>query len=309
MGRAAMPTIDLRSCRLALLVLFAAFCAGACASNGKGAKSLTPESELPEDYAGAWRAWYEDSEAWPDWRPRVAADPQLANFFTDNLIRVMVRHYDRSVIKKAGEMPGLFERSQRELLFLEESAAPKLVELIFVGDSVVSRLCVDLLLRMKSPSVTASVAQRLDSPEPEDRRRAAEWLGSLPHAGKAEESVWVSLSKVATSDPEWFVRAQAALAIGDRSLATGSLDRARAPLSQALSDSDEVVVKSACRALATNGDVRAVPAVINLLDRLERSNTDLALMMAGQHCLTELTGVPGPNESGVWRAWWRENRP
>lgn len=293
---------------LASLVLLGALLPACSSTTSSKSENLTPESELPPDYAAAWRAWYEADESWAEWRPRVAEDERFANFFTDNLLRVMVTHYEHSGLSKRGDLPGLFERSQRELIFLEDHSGPKVVELGFVADSIVARLCFELLLRMDDGRWTLLVAEKLASEDMESRRRAAEWLKQLPHAADGEERVW-ELLDIASRDPEWSVRAQVAVAVGDRSLAYGSLDRARPLLSRALADDDPLVVKSACRGFATNLDRRAVPAVINLLDRLDRTTRDPVLLAAGQECLTYLTGIPGPNAPGVWRAWWRENRP
>ncbi|MFT7670213.1 MAG: hypothetical protein ACI8X5_002921 [Planctomycetota bacterium] len=257
----------------------------------------------------AWKAWYRDAPDWPEWRPQVQADAHFSSFFTDNLIRVMVRSYDQSAISSAGQKAGLFERSRRELHYLQASSGPKLVELLMVGDSVVSFLAGDVLMRIDNAEWTLPVAQKLLNPEPEDRRRAAALLGKLPFAGPDEDRVWELLEEVADGDEEWFMRAQAQNTVGLRSLMTGRLDRARPILSKGLNDQDDSVVQATCQALRINRDVRTIPALINLLERVNRAGGDPVLLLAGQSCLRSLTGVEQDLPPDRWRDWWRENRP
>jgi len=293
---------------LAMAAILACGLAACGATDGSRAPRLTPEAELPEDYATAWRAWYEEDASWSSWRSRVEADDGLRDFFTDNLIRVLLLHYGNADLSRAGDLPGPFERARRELLHLSESSGPKLVELGFVGDPVVARLCLELLAEIDDARWTLAVAARLEEGEQEERRRAAEWLASLPHAGAEEERVWQALEGAVLGDEAWSVRAQAVLAVGERALATGALDRGRALLTRALSDEDPLVVRSALRALAASRDRRAFPAVLNLLERLERDGAELALLSAAQRCLGTLSGLGRPRSSADWRRWWAENR-
>lgn len=279
------------------------------ACNGPGGEELTPESELPPDYAGAWRAWYRDDPSWPAWRERVPRDERLADFFVDNLLRVMVKHYDHAAITRAGQLPGLFERSRRELLFLRERSAPVLVELIFEADQVVSFLAGDLLVEIDDGRWTLPLAKKLEGERSESRRRAAEWLARLPHAGADEPAIWALLERSVLEDGEWFVRAQAATSVGQRALATGGLQRARPLLSRALVDPDPAVVRAACGGLETSGDLRALPALINLHERLEKGAGELATLRATRRALEVLSGASGLDSAAEWRAWWRENRP
>jgi hypothetical protein len=298
--------------RLPVLLALGCALSGLCACTGTGVSAgdrLTPERELPPDYAAAWRSWYENDDAWPAWRPRVSADPELANFFVDNLLRVMVRHYERAALRRADQLPGPFERSRRELLHLGAYSAPVCTELVFTADSVVSFLAGDLVVELDEARWTLPFARRLESPAAEDRRRAAQWLANLPHAHGEEDAVWELLSRAALEDPEWFVRAQAVTAGGARALATGSLDRARPVLSRALADPDPAVVRAACEALALARDRRAVPALINLLERIDRGAGDLPTLAAARRALGNLAGDAVQRSTAAWRDWWRENRP
>lgn len=290
---------------LSLLVLV--LLTGCASSGGSSKASVRPLEELPPEYGMAWRSWLDETGDWPEWRERVAADPALASFFVDNLVRILVRTYDQAELTRPGDLPGPFERARRELLHLGEQSGPVLVELLVVGDGVVSYLAGSLLVDLGDDRWTLAVAELLEREAGEDRRRAAEWLGRLPHAGEAEEQVWQLLAE-GVRDPEWFVRAQVALSAGERSLLVGRLDLARPLLVRALADGDRAVQQSACEALRRNRDLGAAPAVIDLLGRLERSGTDLATRRMAQGTLEAISGRSGMDGSERWRAWWRLQR-
>jgi hypothetical protein len=283
---------------------------GSPADEPQPSRPLTAESQLPDEYRDAWRAWYEDAPDWPEWRERVAADPRLAAFLVDNLVRVMVRFYDHSAVVRAGELPGYFERAQRELLWMHEDSAPVLLELVLVGDGVVAFLAGDLLVRIDDPRWSLAVAQRLTEPEAERRRRAAALLAKLPHAQRGEAELLELLGRSALDDPEWFVRAEAVGAIGARALAGSDHSRSRKVLSLALADEDRAVVLAACTALSATRDVGAVPALMNLLERLERGTSgDVTVLRAAEAALRRISGQESLSGAEAWRRWWRENRP
>jgi hypothetical protein len=54
------------------------------------------------------------------------------------------------------------------------------------------------------------------------------------------------------------------------------------------------------------GDVRAVPALINHLERILRS-TDLSHARSAYRSLFNLTGVRDLRGTAAWREWWRLN--
>jgi hypothetical protein len=81
-------------------------------------------------------------------------------------------------------------------------------------------------------------------------------------------------------------------------------------LSLALSDGDRAVVLAACKALAETEDVGAVPALMNLLERLERGDSgDVTVLRAAEAALRRISGRADLNGAQAWRQWWRENRP
>ena len=294
-----------------LLILVVGFfaCASGCSSPGEEQKSnkLVSVKDLPPRYAEAWHAFTRDTEEWPALRESVRDDPKLARFFVDNLVRVVIKSYERSSIASAGQTGGAFERSSRELLYLRESSGPVLVELLMVGDSVVSFIAGDLLLQMDEGRWSVAVSRKLANEDPEERRRAAELLMKLPLAGDGEDEIFEHL-EVALADSSWAVRAQTCLTLAARSLARGRVDLARGPLSRALADEERSVVQTACEALRRTRDRGAVPALINLLERLERESNDIGSMRACQRALLAATGEEEEKRVAAWRAWWHDNR-
>ncbi len=288
---------------LAGVVLLPILFGPACAT-GRPTKNqdLTPLAQLPEEFATAWRAWRDETPEWREWRPRVKADAKLANFFVDNLVRLMIKSYEDSGLRPRGELAGPFERASRELVYLQDYSAPVMIELIPMGDTIVSFLAGDILMQIDDGRWCLPLAKKLQGGKAEDRRRAAEWLGKLPGAGDEEEAVWELLEKT-LADPDWTVRVQGATTIGLRATARGRVDLARAPLSRALGDSNPDVVKAACKAIGKGGDLNCVPALINLLERGERAQ-EFHLIRAAQETLEQLTKQKGHLGSAAWRNWW-----
>ncbi len=294
-----------------LLFLLVLLVCGGCAapSEEPGEDQLTAERELPDEFREAWRAWYENSAEWPEWRERVAADPKLANFLVDNLVRVMIKFYERSALVDARSMPGYFERAQRELIWMSDASGPVLAELLLVGDGVVAFLAGDLLVQIDEPRWSLLIAQKLSVEEAEGRRRAAELLQKLPHARKDEAQVLTGLERAALDDPEWYVRAEAVHAIANRALRGSDMARSRKALSRALVDEDRAVVLAACSGLAEAQDLAAVPALLNLLERQERGEQpDIAVNRAAEAAMAQISGQVGISGAPAWRAWWREKR-
>ena len=292
------------------VVLFALVLAllSACASSGKSSGGgLTAVEDLPPAYRDTWRAFAENSEAWPELETQILADPGLANFMVDNLLRVMVKSYDRAQLARAGDLPGSFERSRRELVHLAPYSAPVCIELMMVGDGVVAFLTADVILRIDDPIWTLPVAEKLTEVDPRRRQRAVELLAKLPHALDDEPRVWDLLERAVLEDPEWIVRAQAATAVGARAQLATNLTRPREILCRALRDEVPTVPRVALEALAETDDPAAIPAVIDFLEREQRSGTNLATFRAAQACLLALSGEQTPRDAAAWRAWWREH--
>jgi HEAT repeat protein len=151
------------------------------------------------------------------------------------------------------------------------------------------------------------VARALADPERETRRRAAELLERLPHAADAEPAAQARLTRVLEADPEWIVRAQAALALGARGARDRDPEPARRALERALSDADAAVAASAADGLARLGDPLAVPALIAGLER-GLAQGDLRLVRALESALEASSGDPRRRDLDGWRSWWYEHR-
>jgi hypothetical protein len=310
MMNCCLPRMTVRACQwclIGILMLLVVPCA--CSSSGAEdkPKALTPLNELPPEYERAWRAFRQNSEEWATLRQSVREDSKLANFFVDNLMRVLIRSYDHAALAAAGQKGGAFERGTREILYLHEHSGPVLVELIMVGDPVVSFLAGDLLMQIDDGRWSVLVAIQIENEDHEERRRACEWLAKLPIAGPEEDVVWQHLT-TACEDPTWFVRAQAVLTMADRSLARGRVDLALGPLSRALSDNDKRVLQAACEAVRRTRDRAAIPALINALQRLERERDDVASLRSMQRTLLVVSRTKEERRAEGWRDWWHENR-
>ena len=279
---------------------------GSCASGpapaeGSGA-AIVPAASLPERERAAWEAWKKGGASWELERERALADPALARFLVDNLIRVLVRSYDRSAIARAGEAPGPFERAQADLVALAPLSAPVLARLVAVEDGIVAFLAADTLAQIGAPAVEPALAL-LEEPAAEPRRRGAELLAGLPPAGDAEARVVDALARRAAEDEAWIVRAQSLRTLGARGAREAERGRHAALLSRALRDPDPTVVATALEALGALGEPRAVPAVIDALARAGAAG-DPGAARAAQAALERLTGERGERDPAAWRRVW-----
>ncbi len=245
--------------------------------------------ELPPREREVWEAWQRGGGTWERERARVRSDPALARFLVDNLVRTLVRSYDRAALATAGQKSGPFERATAELVELGEQATPVLSELLGVRDGIVAFLAADILARIGARALPFTAA-KLDDPQPETRRRAAELLGRLPHAGADEVELEKALARRVQSDREWIVRAQAARALGMRAARHEHKGFALGVLVRALGDADTAVVESASAGLEALGERRAVPLVARALTPAAQRG-DLRAVRALQHALRAITQV------------------
>jgi hypothetical protein len=289
-----------RSLAPALLGFFVA-----CAAPAQpGAGRVVPEQQLPARERAVWECYHAGGAAWELERERVLADPQLARFVVDNLLRELIRSYDRSHLARAGEQPGPFERAGAELVLLAPCSTPVLAEALALHDGVVAFLAADLLLRIGAPALEP-VSAKLGHPEPEVRRRAAELLGNLPHAGEGEARIEERLGGLAERDTAWIVRAQAAQALGARAARHTHKGYAAGVLARCLCDADPAVAERAATGLRTLAEPRVIPILIDALER-NAARGDLAALRATRASLRELSGEKRDRTPEEWRDWWRE---
>lgn len=263
-----------------------------------------PVAELPAPQREVLEAWRRGGAEWEAARERVAADPELSRFFVENLIVLMVRAFDGSAIATAAKPDSPFDRAQAELVRFQESSTEVLVELLGVRDGIVAFLAADTLKRIGESAVEPAV-EKLSSNDPEVRRRAAELLGELPSSAEIETGILEQLGTLVDRDEAWIVRAQAARALGSRGSRHEPKDRAASVLTRALRDPDPEVVKSASMALAELGEVSAVPALIQGLERAAREG-DLPRVRAAQAALRLLMREDSDHDPGDWWERWRK---
>lgn len=293
------------------VLLLVAFHAGACGAprtedDGPRSGVLRTE-ELPPRERQAWEAWQRGGGRWELAREEVRRDPELVRFLVDNLVRVMVQSYDRSRLARVGESSGPFERAASELVELGDESTPVLVELLAVRDGIVAFLAADVLARIGARAVDPTAAL-LDAREPETRRRAAELLGRLPHAGGAEVRVQEALAARVRGDHEWIVRAEAARALGARGARHEHKGFALGVLGRALGDPDAAVLQSACAGLVALGERRAVPTLARALEPASQRG-DLKGLETLQATLRALTGMPRSLTPEQWLAWYDAHPP
>lgn len=272
-------------------------------SSSQGGEIVRPEA-LPANEREVWELYHSGGAKWELERERVLADPNLARFLVDNLVREMVKSYDRSRLAHTGEQRGPFERACDELVLLEKHSTPVLAEMLGLRDGIVSFLAAELLVRIGAPA-NEPVRAKLDDPEAEVRRRAAELLGRLPPAGEAEVALEEHLGRLAQGDKAWIVRAQAAQALGARGSRHTHKGYAAGVLARCLSDTDPAVSESAAKGLLALAEPRAIPFLIDALER-NSARGDVAALRTTQEALRGLSGEKRDRSCEEWRAWWRE---
>lgn len=295
------------------LLVASLFVATSCGAPGSSASSSDARArvltldELPPREREAWEAWQRGGAVWARERERARSDPALARFLIDNLVRTLVHSYDRATLATTGQKNGPFERASADLVELGEHSTPVLAELLDVRDGIVAFLAADLLVRIGARALPFAAA-KLDDSEAETRRRAAELLGRLPHAGAEEVELETSLARLVQSDREWIVRAQAARALGMRAAQHDHKGFALGVLVRALADPDTAVVESASAGLEALGERRAVPLVARaLMPAAQRG--DLRAVRALQHALRALTQVQEDLTPEGWLDWYDRHPP
>jgi hypothetical protein len=271
---------------------------------GTGSGQILKKEELPARQREVMEAWQKGGAAWEIERENVRKDPELARFVVDNLIIQLVKSYERSRIAVPGQKVGPFERAQTELVDLEVHSTAPLVGMLQVKDGIVAFLCADTLKQIGARALPGVAALTGDE-RAETRRRALELLGELPHGGERETEYQATLGRHAAKDPEWFVRGQAALALGARAARGESKTYAVSVLSRALDDVDPVVGESAAKGLGTLGEPRAIPMLIEALPRATAAGR-VDEVEAIQRSLAQLSGEKRSMDVEGWRAWWRK---
>jgi hypothetical protein len=255
-----------------------------------------------------YAAWVGGHEMFRVEAGRIAADSELERLWAEDLVVILVASYSADGVAAIGERHGRFERARRELIALGEVAVVPLVEMVLVGNNLGAKLATDLLADGEQRSAAAILSRAMGGAPERARMRALQALEVLSWAGEAEDAVVERLIAVLLRDPAWVCRAQAAQCLVARADAAGAVVRVRGALSQGLVDPEEAVVDAACGALLELGDVEAVPALVNHLERLVREGAGLDRLRSGQAALKGLTGTRRALAPAQWRTLWAEQR-
>ncbi len=268
--------------------------------------SSVPAGELPASHRELLAAYGAGRATWEQERELLLADPALERFLVENLVIEMMRAFAASTGPDAERARSAFDRAQAELVRLPDASVPVLAGLLEIADEVTSVLAMQTLERIGRPALPAAL-QSCASPTPTARRRAAHLLGRLPPATAGEDAAGQALALLLARDPEWIVRAEAALSLGARAARDRATEPARKALEAGLEDPDPAVCRSSARALIDLGDPLAVPALIRSLEVAAREG-EPRMVQACQAALRGLTGETRPLDFDGWRNWWLDHR-
>ena len=271
---------------------------------------LRASSQLPEAERQLLEAWRSRGSDWPLVREQALEDPRLASFLVDNALLDLIRAWQRGefTFTEAGG----YEEVRAEVLALGAAAAPSVAALLGLGNGYGPAIASDVLLRLGPAGARALLAEVAPDRSALVRGQAFDLLGGFaPLGADLEAQVRTAAIDALARDPEWIVRERAARtlarrAAGGRQGEDATLDAVGA-LSRGLRDADPAVVRAAAVGLGLVGDRRAVPALVNHLERVLRGD-DLAAARAAQRGLETLTGATGPRTPSQWRDWLRDAR-
>lgn len=284
---------------------------GACAGPGDTSKSSAKDreaargvraSELAPAKAELLKAYARGGPEWLRARESALADPALAKFLVDNLVLELVRA--QRALGSADQSRALraYTRALEELVAMPELATPVLVTLLEVADPVGATVAGVALEEIGRPAVEP-VSALLRSKEVEPRRRSADVLGRLPHAGSHEARVRALMVERMGLEPDWLARTALARAIGLRGSRDSDVIPWRQALQAGLLDEDPAVAQAASEGLIALGDERAIPVLIDVLERAARSG-DYPRFQGAQRALVRLSRAGEQPSVAAWRAWW-----
>ncbi len=295
----------LKQDRLRHLAAIAVIVLGCTSERGARDPTLVDVNELPAAQRDVLTAYGEGGGAWDEMRALVRADPDLLCFTVDNLALEMVRAHDALANDAGGPARRAHDRARAELVRLAPASTPVLVELLEVGDGVVAKLAGETLVEI-GEGTALLVAPLLERDQLRARRRGTVLLRLLPLAGPHEPEITAHLARLARSDPDWFVRAEAARTLGSRAGRGRDTRAARTLLESVLLDHDPAVARYAAVGLAELDDPRAVPALVRTLVRAANEGEG-KLLRTAQDALRALTGVRRDLDVSGWSAWWRDH--
>ncbi|MBM3987322.1 MAG: HEAT repeat domain-containing protein [Planctomycetes bacterium] len=285
--------------------------ASACVAPGETSKHAAKEreaargvraSELAPEKSALLKAYARGGPEWSHSRERALADPALAKFLVDNLVLELVRA--QRALGSADQSRALraYTRALEELVAMPDLATPVLVTLLEVADPVGATVA-GIALEEIGRSAVEPLSALLLSEDVEPRRRAADLLGRLPHAGSHEAQVRALMVERMGAEPDWLARTALARAIGLRGSRDSDVIPWRQALQAGLLDHDPAVAQAASEGLVALGDERAIPVLIDVLERAARAG-DYPRFQRAQHALVELSRAGEQPSVAAWRVWW-----
>ena len=277
----------------------------ASAQRDGGTGRVVEVRELPDTHRELLRAYGAGGETWEQARETALADPALTQFLVENLFLELARAHRALGGAAHARAQEARLRAHAELTRIGAAAAPTIGAFLEVRDDVTATLATEVLESIGRPALPAAL-QALGSERAHTRRRAAEALSRMQHGARDEPRVRAALIE-ARVDPEWFVRAQVARALGARGARDVETEPWRTALQSMLLDTDEAVVEAAAVGLMQLGDGRAIGVLIDVLARAVEAG-DARKFNALQAALVRLSGAAEQPSVEAWRAWWRANR-
>lgn len=264
--------------------------------------------QLPERQRELLLAWRNRSPSYPALREAAREEPALLSFLVDNLMLDLLRAWHRG--RFTFDEVGGYHEVRTELVRLGAPSAPALAALLGVGNGYGPAIAEDVLPLLGEAAVSALLDETNVDRPPLVQAQAMDVLEALPFLGPRPMDVLTVLQERLAQSEHWVVRERAARTIGSLAPRSSLSEEERLALvrslSLALADTDRAVSNTAALSLALVRDLRAVPALVNHLERLQRGD-DLAAARAVQRALEELTGVRGLRTAAAWRGWLRSD--
>lgn len=298
----------MKSLAVCALVALAA-CASSSGANKSNAKTVAAK-DLPADHARVLSAYSRGGAEWEAEREHVLTDPRLTTFVIENLTLELVKAQralggDDVEFRRA---KNAWDRAFEELSRFGALAVPTLVAFLDVSDGVGASAVSEVLIEIGRPAVEGT-SQLLTANDAESRRRAAAVLQDQPHGGSTVEPlVRKRLIECMAVETDWTVRTALARTIGARGSRDSDVVPWRNALQAGLLDEDPLVLEASAKGLVEIGDPRAVPVLIDVLERSER-NGDFGRIQVVQDTLVRLSRQPAKNSVAEWRKWWASTQP
>lgn len=292
--------------------LFVVTCLAACSTSAakepKPTGRVVALAELPPEYSGLLASYARGGPEWERAREEALRDPKLTSFLIENLTLELVQAHRAMGGEEFERAQRAYLRAKSELVALGARSVPTLVALLEVADPVSAAVASRTLEELGRESVEPA-AGLLAAPKPETRRRAAELLARLPHAGSTvEPRVRAQMIERFEGEPDWAARTELARALGARGSRDSDVVPWRNALQAGLLDPDPLVAEASAEGLIALGDERAVPVLIDVLERSSKSG-DLARFRASQRALVALTRQSEKTSIAEWRRWWAARKP